>query len=99
MTNCKNCGIEWNWWLCVKKSFRFTRAMRCPNCNEKQYQSTTSMRRTSIISMIPILIIPITVLFDIPLIAAALLAIVLFLVAIGIGPMTLTLSNEEEPLW
>lgn len=49
--------------------------------------------------MIPILIIPITVLFDIPLITQALLAIVLFVFAIGIGPMTFTLSNEEEPLW
>ncbi|MBA2173792.1 hypothetical protein H0266_02660 [Halobacillus locisalis] len=99
MTKCENCGFEWSWWTCVKKSIRLTRAMQCPNCRKKQYQSTSSMRRTSLITMIPVLIIPITVLFNIPLIYAALLALVLFFSAIGISPMTLSLSNEEEPLW
>lgn len=93
MPVCQNCGKTWTWKQAMKAMFR----MKCPNCKKKQYQSAASRNRGALFLMIPILMIPINIWFDISIVVAIGLGAALGFIILSLYPFILKLSNEEEP--
>ena len=54
MPTCQKCGAEWLWTQTFKAMMRFRISMVCPYCEEKQYESVSSKRKTMLIGMLPI---------------------------------------------
>ena len=93
MPICQKCEHQWTWKESMKNMFRLI----CPNCGARQYQSTNSKKKTSILSIVPIFIIFIVNVFSsLTLGAGAILLIVLLAAIFGSYPFLLQLSNEEE---
>lgn len=66
---------------------------------EKKYESAASRKRTSMISIIPLIAVPINLLLNLPWWNVIVLMIPLIVIVLGIYPYLIKLSNEEEPLW
>lgn len=66
---------------------------------KKQYESAASRKRTSMISIIPLIAVPINLLLNLPWWNVIVLMIPLIVIVLGIYPYLIKLSNEEEPLW
>ncbi|MGP4060175.1 TIGR04104 family putative zinc finger protein [Halobacillus sp. H74] len=106
MPICQSCGNKWSWKQSVKSLFRFSRKMKCPYCGEMQYQSQDSMKKGSLVALIPIILAPIITMvaqlfFSLePLFGFVLMIYVLLMgLFFSITPFVLRLSNKEEPLW
>ncbi|WP_218026198.1 hypothetical protein [Cerasibacillus quisquiliarum] len=69
------------------------------NSGKKQYESAASRKRTSMISIIPLIAVPINLLLNLPWWNVIVLMIPLIVIVLGIYPYLIKLSNEEEPLW
>ncbi|HEY4600668.1 MAG TPA: TIGR04104 family putative zinc finger protein [Cerasibacillus sp.] len=95
MPTCHNCKTEWTWKQTVKSLFR----LKCPYCGKKQYESAASRKRTSMISIIPLIAVPINLLLNLPWWNVIVLMIPLIVIILGIYPYLIKLSNEEELLW
>jgi CXXC-20-CXXC protein len=94
---CQNCGYIWRWKEAMR--FIFRQKALCPNCDEKQYLSAKSRKRSSYTSMLVVIPLGITSIFNLSLwtyfgFSFAILGMILLL-----SPYYYTLSNEEEPLW
>lgn len=93
MPTCKNCGEKWTWKQKIKTLFK----LRCPYCGEKQYESASSRQKNGIFGVvIPLILLPVVVWFDISVGVAFILAIITATIIFGLYPFTLKLSNEEE---
>ena len=95
MPVCNNCGKKWTWKQTIKTLFRLT----CPHCNKRQYESTSSRKRTSTISLIPLIALPINYLLNLPWWMVGVLMLPIIAVIWMISPYLIEVSNEEEPLW
>lgn len=95
MPVCQNCGKKWTWKQTIKTMFR----LKCPHCDKKQYESASSRIRGGVFVLIPLVFIPINAWLDFSLGTALILAIIFAFIIIGLYPLILKLSNEEEPYW
>lgn len=93
MPVCQKCGNTWTWGQTMKSMFR----MRCPHCRTKQYQSAASRNKNFLFVIIPILMIPINVWFEISIVVAVTVGVILSMIILSVYPFLLKLSNEEEP--
>ncbi|WP_077247602.1 TIGR04104 family putative zinc finger protein [Bacillus sp. FJAT-27225] len=99
MPICQSCKRKWSWVDSIKKLLTFRKSMQCNHCGEIQYQSTSSRNATSLLVLLPISIIPLSIMFDLSPISVLLLGLALMLVALFVMPLLLKLTNKEEPLW
>ncbi|MGP4076914.1 TIGR04104 family putative zinc finger protein [Halobacillus sp. K22] len=99
MPKCSNCRNEWSWTTCMKMGFKFQRGVACEFCGEKQYQTQASMKKTSLYSMSPLLLLPLLIILDLSVSLSLGIFLVPQLIVIAMFPFTLELSMEEEPLW
>lgn len=95
MPVCQNCKKEWTWKQTIKSLFK----LKCPYCGKKQYESTASKKRTSVLSVIPLIAMPIVIMFNLQWWTVVLLTIPMIAIVWSIYPYIIELSNEEEPLW
>jgi len=95
MPICKNCGEKWTWKQTIKTLFR----LKCPHCYKRQYESASSRKRTSMISLIPLIALPINALLNLPWWMVGVLMLPMIAVIWIIYPYLIEISNEEEPLW
>ncbi|KGP89952.1 hypothetical protein N780_07655 [Pontibacillus chungwhensis BH030062] len=99
MPICNNCGNKWSWSTSLKMGFQFQRGVTCKFCGEKQYQTQASMWKTSLYSMIPILLLPVVILLNLSVLLSLTIFLIPQLIVIAMYPYTLELSTEQEPLW
>ncbi|AQQ53110.1 TIGR04104 family putative zinc finger protein [Planococcus lenghuensis] len=102
MPHCANCGQQWSWETTVKQSFKIGGAgMTCPNCGAKQYPTTKSRQRGATVAFLPAMgVILSNVAFGLTVWQFLFVAVGMFLLfGIVIYPRTLTLTNEDEPMW
>ena len=99
MPTCKNCETRWSWKESMKASWKFSGAMRCPNCRVDQYATPKSRQRMTLISWLVLLPLPFTALFNVSLLYTV--CIIIFFSAIGLSliPKAMELSNDHKPLW
>ncbi len=95
MPICQNCGKKWTWKQTMHSLFK----LKCPHCCEKQYESASSRKRTTMISLIPLISLPINVLFNFPWWMVVVFMIPMLAILSIFYPFMMEISNEEEPLW
>ncbi|WP_428841959.1 TIGR04104 family putative zinc finger protein [Halobacillus naozhouensis] len=83
----------------MRSGFRMRRGMDCPHCGKTQYQTQPSMWKSSMISLIPLILIPLVISFSMSVIFEVAILFVSVVFYLSILPFVLKLSNEEEPLW
>ncbi|MFC7319993.1 TIGR04104 family putative zinc finger protein [Halobacillus campisalis] len=99
MPVCQKCGSQWAWSESIKKSFQFYNGAKCQYCGEKQFQTQKTMRKVSLITMIPLLMLPFVVGFEVPIGIALIIFVAAEFLCLLLFPLVLQLSNEEHPLW
>lgn len=99
MPTCQNCGREWSWFDTIKKLVTFRKSMKCNHCEEVQYQSASSRNTTSLFHLLPISMIPLSVMFNLSVSSVLLLELAIILPILFVMPLFLKLTNKEEPLW
>ncbi|MGX9134924.1 TIGR04104 family putative zinc finger protein [Rummeliibacillus sp. JY-2-4R] len=99
MTICQNCGKKWTWFDSLKKLLVVNTSMKCHHCGEIQYQSSSSRNTISLFILFPIIIIPVSILYDLSLTSVLLLEFALILMVLLVVPLFLKLTNNKEPLW
>ncbi|MFC2949986.1 TIGR04104 family putative zinc finger protein [Virgibacillus sediminis] len=95
MPICNHCGKEWTWQQTIKTLFR----LKCPHCDNKQYESASSKKKTSIIGLLPLIALPINVFLNNPWWMVVIIMSPLIAVVLSVYPFMIKLSNEQEPLW
>lgn len=55
MPTCENCDNKWSWKQTTKMMFIFYSSFTCPYCEEKQYQTKKSRKKTAILPLIVLL--------------------------------------------
>lgn len=95
MPACQNCGKPWSWGQTIKTLFKLT----CPYCGVKQYESASSRMKSSMFMLIPLLLLPINVWFQLSFVMIAITAFLLVAIILACYPFILELSNEKEPYW
>ncbi|MGP4073542.1 TIGR04104 family putative zinc finger protein [Piscibacillus sp. B03] len=98
MPTCQKCHTEWTWKDSQKVIFQFKKGLICPYCGETQYQTSDSQKRTSLVGMAPLLMLPVVILTD-----SWFLTISLILLAsithLSVIPFLMKLSNNQELMW
>lgn len=96
MPVCKNFGKEWSWAQIVKTLFR----LKCPYCREKQHKTAASRWKNSVYTTIGIFIVMlINIFFNLSIIGAVIIGLIIIFNFLVIYPFNLKLSNEQEPFW
>ncbi len=95
MPICQSCANKWTWKQTIKTLFR----LKCPHCGKKQYESASSRKRTSMISLIPLITLPLNVLFNLPWWMVVVFMIPMLAISWILIPLKMEISNEEEALW
>ena len=99
MPSCQNCHNKWSWKQTVKKTFSAIGGMTCPYCDEKQYITARTRKRSAVF---PLTIVPLIMLgnlyFGPSYLSLSALLVLIPLVFI-IYPFYVEFSNEEEPLF
>jgi len=99
MPVCQKCDYKWRWKETVRKSFTLGPEIYCPHCDEKQYTSSATRKKTSMITFLAIAVVMLSNMFFGPSLLF-LLMLIAFTVLIFVGyPFWLELSSEEEPLF
>lgn len=99
MPTCQNCGHKWSWTKTWKLSLTLDHGMICPNCGKKQYVTNRTRKMNAVMTLvITTLMLLVNIIFgSAPVLFIVL--IVVFLLYIGLYPLWLELSNEEETFW
>lgn len=96
MPVCQNCFHKWTWLQTIRRLF----SLRCPTCQEKQYESTASKQRNGIYGGIFSFIIFFIISFtDFSMVSAITIALLSGIAIFACYPFTLKLSNEKESLF
>ncbi|SEQ93233.1 TIGR04104 family putative zinc finger protein [Piscibacillus halophilus] len=98
MPTCQKCNQEWSWRDTQKGIMHFKKGINCPYCGETQYQTASSLRRTNLVGLAPLLALPLVIMFD-SWFWTILIILMASLAHLSIIPFFLKLSNEEEPMW
>src|SRR5699024_11417124 len=96
MPICKNCHNKWNWNQTFKSMFTLDTGMNCPYCEEKQYQTRKSKKKTGVLNFLVPLPLLLNLLFDLPLGILLSSFPILFFLLISLTPFLIHLSNREE---
>lgn len=99
MPVCECCGKKWSWKTAFKKMYTVKQKLTCPYCNSDQYMDKNTKFKLSIISMIPLFVVMLLVLLDIPFLLIVLIECVLCVGIIIAIPFFYNLSSKNEPLW
>lgn len=96
MPICKNCHNKWSWGQTFKRMFTLDTGMNCPYCEEKQYQTRKSKKKTGVLNFLVPLPLLLNLLFDFP--PGILLSSfpILFFLIMSLHPFLIHLSNREE---
>lgn len=90
---CQKCHTEWTWLETIKNIFK----LNCPHCEEKQYQSASSKKKSMTINAVFIVtVFFLNVLFNFKLGLTILIGILMLVLLISTLPFYLRLANEEE---
>ncbi|PPA70815.1 TIGR04104 family putative zinc finger protein [Jeotgalibacillus proteolyticus] len=95
MPQCQRCQNTWTWKETIKKSFVFKYYVICPYCKEKQVRTNSSKQNMSMAVVSPSWLLPLFILFDLPLP----LLLLSYFAAFALSPFLMKLSNEDAPLW
>ncbi|RPF53333.1 TIGR04104 family putative zinc finger protein [Aquisalibacillus elongatus] len=95
---CQKCQTKWSWLDTQKGLFHFNRGIKCPHCKATQYQTSSSLKRTTFIGLIPLAGLPFVIQNNSWLVKIS-AVIVLSLIYLSIMPFFISLSNDEEPMW
>lgn len=96
MPICQNCQKQWAWKETIKASFTFNTWLLCPHCTSKQYVAKNARLTSAIALFMPILLMFITLFFQLSVRLILLIVIGATFLVILIYPFTIKLSNEEE---
>ncbi|QOV12272.1 TIGR04104 family putative zinc finger protein [Viridibacillus arvi] len=97
---CEYCHEEWSWRVSIKKMFTLNRAMSCPSCGKKQYQTRKSRIRMSQLVLLSNLVLFINVFFDFYWWEIVLMYVAIIVTCIIFMPYNLKLQNDEDlNLW
>ncbi|SDJ12047.1 TIGR04104 family putative zinc finger protein [Salimicrobium halophilum] len=96
MPECENCKYTWTWKETIRKSFRSSLGMNCPNCGEKQYWTLKSKRMNGLLPMTVPLVMVLYLLFDLPAAVALAALFLAFLVIMIIQPFLVDVGNDDE---
>lgn len=99
MPTCQNCKKKWTWSETIKRSFTFRKGMRCTHCGKKQYHTQASMWKMNMIGIIPLIFLPIIIMFDTSIVSTIIIFLTVLCTYTCILPFFLELSNKEQPLW
>ncbi|MGM0898237.1 MAG: TIGR04104 family putative zinc finger protein [Bacillota bacterium] len=98
MPECQKCGFQWAWKDSLKISFKNNK--KCPNCAQRQYVTPTTKKRHLLFYFLPsMILITANPLFHLNDAVFFFLLFSLALVMMVTVPYTITLSNEQKPLW
>lgn len=99
MPVCKNCRNKWTWTQSVMKQFTLRNGMICDYCKERQYLSSKSRYKNSILTaLIAILLIVTISLFNLAIFPIFILIAMGVLLTLIITPFTMELSNHKETI-
>lgn len=97
---CENCHEEWNWRVSTRKMFTFNRAMICPHCEKKQYQTKKSRIHMSQLVLLSNSVLLINAFFDFYWWEIVLMYGAILITVFIILPYNLKLQNDEDlNLW
>ncbi|MBK3496481.1 hypothetical protein JFL43_16775 [Viridibacillus sp. YIM B01967] len=97
---CESCHEEWSWRVSIKKMFTLNRAMICPNCGKKQYETKKSKKRFELIVLYPNSVLLINAFFDLHLWEIVLMYVAIVITQFIIIPYKIKLQNDEDlNLW
>ncbi|MCA0173829.1 TIGR04104 family putative zinc finger protein [Bacillus sp. RAR_GA_16] len=97
MPTCTHCGYTWRWREAMRLVYR--QKAICPNCHEKQFLSAKSRKRSSYTSMLVLIPLGITSIYNLSLWFYLGFSFVILVLILLLSPYYYSLSNEEEPLW
>ncbi|ANU09595.1 hypothetical protein BBH88_04410 [Planococcus antarcticus DSM 14505] len=97
MPSCENCGQKWKWKTIVLKTLKLTNKVNCPYCGKTQYIVPKSRKITGIYSFLPLFVIILSnLIFELEVRDVILLTATLLIVALGLYPFLMKLSNEDK---
>lgn len=99
MPKCTHCQYKWSWRDALTKQFTLKRAMNCPHCQKQQYQTRSSRQKAGLLNVIPLLLLPLSTIFDLSISVALGIMLLLFTAVLMAMPFFLELKEEDEPLW
>ncbi|ASK63842.1 hypothetical protein CFK37_17595 [Virgibacillus phasianinus] len=99
MPTCQHCGSIWSWKDTFLQVIKFKMKMKCPNCEEIQYQSAKSRKRSQLYFLPIIFFIVFLNLANVTLTIYISTVVFVTILILLFTPYTIELSNEEEPLW
>ncbi|MFG6117241.1 TIGR04104 family putative zinc finger protein [Halobacillus sp. MO56] len=95
MPRCDYCGNKWGWVMTLERTFSRNAAV-CPYCKENQYQTTRSKRWCTLLYLIPIFVMALLVVMNVPILAWAIICFMLFPVLTLVVPFIVKLSSEKQ---
>lgn len=98
MPVCKKCHTQWTWIETVKATLVIDVGFICPHCQNKQYETKESRRKTRYLNFVVIIPFILKLLFNISGIFMLVLFPLLLFVNMAIYPFLLRLQNTEIPL-
>ncbi|MFK3938086.1 TIGR04104 family putative zinc finger protein [Alkalihalobacillus sp. NPDC078783] len=96
MPTCNHCGTQWTWWQTIKRSFTISPGLPCPNCENEQFVTKRSKKKSGLLGFVTPLSIPVAVMLQLSFIGILLFYVSLFVLLISTYPFLIELSNEEE---
>ena len=99
MRTCQNCHNKWSWKQTFKRSFTLGKGMECPYCHELQFYSLSFRKRSMILTFTLLILISLINIFFGTSYTSVISSILLIPLFLGVFPLFVELSNEEEPLW
>ncbi|MFB9859996.1 TIGR04104 family putative zinc finger protein [Salinicoccus siamensis] len=96
MTQCNNCGENWNFKHVMTQYLAFNPSMDCPSCGERQYLSSKYAKRcVAATLMLPILML-LPAFFDISVVAMAIMFTIALVAIVSVHLFTIELMCEDE---
>ncbi|GAA0453302.1 TIGR04104 family putative zinc finger protein [Alkalibacillus silvisoli] len=99
MLTCANCNYQFQYKEALPFSWKTRVGHTCPNCDEKQYYTASSRKRSFNITIIAFILIIFLNAIDVPFTIILLVAAAVIVAMIFLSPYIYKLSSEEEPMW
>ncbi|WP_455674983.1 TIGR04104 family putative zinc finger protein [Pradoshia sp.] len=77
MPTCQRCREKWSWFYTIKEILKFRKRMKCQRCREIQYETKSSRNKVNLFILIPFIINPLCMIYDLPNTAILLVNIML----------------------
>ncbi|WP_010530281.1 TIGR04104 family putative zinc finger protein [Lentibacillus jeotgali] len=99
MPTCQNCHEQWSWAQTVKVMFTLDVRLTCPYCGQKQHLTTKARKQSSILNFVVPVALFLALMLEVPPLASFAILVGGALVAAGIYPFLIELTNQAEPGW